>query len=199
MCCTQTGWDWQRDRASCACPLKLSWGENYPCLCNLPSPHILAAARLTVDPQSPLRAKWHLTSSFGHAMEKQPWVSSGRSRTWRYLSGHLLCGPQGGDPPSSVLWLCISICTTLLTQGCDSSCAPGAGLEGRWQVPTGPRVSPWGSGHPHGSMHSWWYGVLCCRAEPVSPASVPVTKRSEPARRGEFFYRRNIFLPVLDG
>lgn len=51
---------------------KISCGQNYPCLCNLPFPHILAAARLTMDPQSPLRAQWHLRSSFGHAMENNP-------------------------------------------------------------------------------------------------------------------------------
>lgn len=35
-------------------------------------PHTLAAAGITTDPQSPLRAKWHLTSSFEHAMENNP-------------------------------------------------------------------------------------------------------------------------------
>lgn len=61
--------------------------------------------------------------------------------------------PQGDDPSSSVLWLSSSICTMLLTQGCDSSSAPQVRLEGTGHVPTGPRVSPWGSGHPHSSMH----------------------------------------------
>ena len=139
------GRDWQRDKASCAHPCKVR-------------SELSLALQPALQPAFPPQPGWHRAHdgpsepAVGQLTPcKQFWPCNGKKTRKRaqgeggnggYLPGHPLRGPQGDDPPSSALRLSTFIPATPLAQGYDSPCAPGAGLAGGWQVPTGLRASP---------------------------------------------------------